>query len=113
MLAAQVSVIAAAATALCCIGPGAAVDSHMACCKDGGHPHDACPLTKKAASGTPTMKSCCDPEQRALAALFGFTGIPRAPETIIAAPAVERVLPGASEQPLARVRPPDPPPPRV
>jgi len=113
----QVGVLAAAATAVCCKPQGAKAAStgDMPCCKDGGSPGHVCPLPAKKPkpAGTPIMESCCDVEQQILAALLGFTGIPEAPSTTLAAPeSVLSELPLA-EQPIALVRPPDSPPPRA
>ena len=112
----QLGVIAAAATAVCCKPQDskAASAGEMPCCKDGGPGH-VCPLPAKKPkpAGTPVLESCCDVEQQLLAALLGFTGIPEAPSTMLAAPEfVLNVLP-LSEQPIALVRPPDSPPPRA
>jgi hypothetical protein len=111
-LALQVGLIAAASTALCC-GPSHAnmADDEMACCKEsGGRPH-ACPIKKKPKPDVPLLKACCDIDQQALAALFGLSGPPEIPYTLLA-DVTDAPVAALAEQPLALVHPPDSPPPR-
>jgi hypothetical protein len=112
----QLGVIAAAATAVCCKpqASSAARAGEMPCCKDGGPGH-VCPLPAKKpkSADAPTLDSCCDVDQKILAALLGFTGIPEAPSTAVATPEILLNLLPFSEQPIALVRPPDSPPPRA
>jgi hypothetical protein len=113
-LSVQVGVIAAASTALCC-GPtvSATTDDEMACCKEsGGAPH-VCPIKKKPKPGIPTMTSCCDVDQQALAALFGLVGIPEAPYVALSLHLVDARVQTVTPQLLALIRPPDSPPPRA
>ena len=109
----QVGVIAAASAALCCTThhEAAGMDD-MACCKAAnGAPH-ACPLKKKPAPGVPLLKSCCTPDQQALAALFAFVGVPERPYITTRAVAPALTLGTTGERPIALVSPPDSPPPR-
>ena len=112
----QLGVIAAAAAAVCCKpqASSAAKAGEMPCCKDGGPGH-VCPLPAKKpkSADAPTLDSCCDVEQKILAALLGFTGIPEAPSTAVATPDILLNLLAFSEQPIALIRPPDSPPPRA
>lgn len=113
----QLGVTLAAAAAVCCKPDGStpAAGHEMPCCKDGGRPGHICPLPAKKSQppGTPVMKSCCDLEQQILAALLGIAGIPEASSQSVPFPELVLDVLAFSEQPVALVRPPDSPPPRL
>ena len=111
----QVGVIAAATMAVCCgSGVSVASDAQMACCKEGGPAH-ICPMKSKKPRDphAPLMKSCCDVDQQALAALLGVVGIAEAPYSTLPADHTALAIAGPVEQPNPLVSPPDSPPPRA
>jgi hypothetical protein len=112
-LVAQIGLIAAASSALCCDHGEAGTTSMADCaaCAHGASTPHTCPMKKRSGEG-PALKSCCDVHLGALAVLLGSAAIPEPAQGFAPALAESSTLAIGIEQLLARVRPPDLPPPR-